>query len=90
MVYDPTYDQVMKETTPDENTDALTRPMCSIGGVLDTVDTAGPSGPCCRVYEKDNFMGLHYDFCHYGLPTDMTERYYQADQFGWHNEINSY
>jgi len=35
-------------------------------------------------------MGLHYDFCHYGAADDMTERYYQADQFGWHNEINSY
>jgi len=35
-------------------------------------------------------MGLHYDFCHYGAPDDMTDRYYQADSFGWHNEINSF
>ena len=89
MVYDPA-DVPASETTVEERKDAETRPMCSIGGVLDTPDIDGPSDTCCRVYEKDNYMGLHYDFCHYGDPLDMTERYYQADQFGWHNEINSY
>lgn len=89
MVYDPT-DVPASEKTKDERTDAETRPMCSIGGILDTEDIVGPSDPCCRVYEKDNFKGLHYDFCHYGPALDMTDRYYQADQFGWHNEINSY
>ena len=59
--------------------DQQTRPMCSVGGVLGTPDTQGPSAPCCRVYEQEDYMGLHYDFCHYGDPLDMTDRYYQAD-----------
>jgi hypothetical protein len=59
--------------------DERTRPMCSIGGILGTPDIEGPSPPCCRVYEKENFEGLHYDFCHYGPTHDMTDRYYQAD-----------
>ena len=43
------------------------RPMCNVGGILDQVDTEGPSDECCRVYEQDNFMGRRYDFCLYGV-----------------------
>ena len=68
------------------------RPMCNVGGILDQVDTEGPSDECCRVYEQDNFMGRRYDFCLYGVDDhdDNYQKYWQADTYGWHNEINSY
>jgi len=34
-----------------ENEDDMYRPMCNVGGILDQVDTEGPSDECCRVYE---------------------------------------
>ena len=34
-----------------EDPDDMYRPMCNVGGILDTVDSEGPSDECCRVYE---------------------------------------
>jgi len=75
-----------------ENEDDMYRPMCNVGGILDQVDTEGPSDECCRVYEQENFMGRRYDFCLYGVDDhgDDYTKYWQADTYGWHNEINSY
>ena len=68
--------------------DAETRPLCSTGGTFTRQDFQGPSPGCCRVYEADEYFGLHYDFCLYNVL--QNEKYWQLDITGWHNEINSW
>lgn len=66
--------------------------MCHVGGIEDEVDTEGPSAECCRVYEFSGFKGRQMDFCVYDI-VDRPEtfaKYWQADTYGWHNEINSF
>lgn len=77
--------------------DALTedekvRPMCHVGGIDSTPDIEGPSPECCRVYEYAGFIGRQYDFCLYDVSQHNLpyQKYWQADTYGWHNEINSY
>ena len=66
--------------------------MCHVGGIEDEVDTEGPSAECCRVYEFAGFKGRQYDFCVYDIHDrpETYSKYWQADTYGWHNEINSY
>ena len=70
------------------------RPMCHTGGIENVPDTEGPSDECCRVYEYENFVGRHYDFCLYDVSDEDKEcpyeKYWQADTYGWHNEITSF
>ena len=75
-----------------DNEDEKYRPMCNVGGILDQEDTEGPSEECCRVYEQTSYRGRRYDFCLYGVDEmgDDYTKYWQADTYGWHNEISSY
>ena len=75
-----------------QNADDKYRPMCNVGGILDQVDTEGPSDECCRVYEQTDYRGRRYDFCLYDVDNagDEYSKYWQADTYGWHNEISSY
>ena len=78
----------------EEDEDKKYRPMCHTGGIENTPDTEGPSEECCRVYEYANFEGRHYDFCLYNVDSfgddECPEKYWQADTYGWHNEITSF
>lgn len=66
--------------------------MCHVGGIDTAPDTEGPSPECCRVYEYAGFVGRQFDFCLYDVAqhTVPYQKYWQADTYGWHNEINSY
>merc|ERR1711978_733613 len=56
--------------------DEKTRPMCHVGGIDTEPDTEGPSADFCL-----------YDVAQHEVPY---QKYWQADTYGWHNEINSY
>ena len=43
---------------------------------------------CCRVYAGIDFTNVHFDFCLYDENQEI--KYWQADTYGWHNEISSY
>jgi hypothetical protein len=75
-----------------DNEDDKYRPMCNVGGILDKEDTEGPSDECCRVYEQTGYRGRRYDFCLYDVDSFGEEyyKYWQADTYGWHNEISSF
>lgn len=80
--------------------DSKTRPMCRTGDMKDKSDEQGPAPFCCRVYEAPEFKGLHYDFCLYGepkseewdtcLPSARDSQYWQADVYGWHDDVSSW
>lgn len=75
-----------------ETVDEQNRPMCHVGGIEDESDEEGPSPECCRVYEYEGFRGRQYDFCLYDVDEHECphEKYWQADTYGWHNEITSF
>ena len=66
--------------------------MCHVGGIENEPDTQGPSPECCRVYEYSNFVGRQFDFCLYDVDAQTApyQKYWQADTYGWHNEVNSW
>ena len=85
--------------------DGASRPLCYIAGMEDQQDNVGPSDQCCRIYESSARTGNFRDFCiqeeikRYD-PNDPSAiinefdesltRLIQLDDYGWHNEMNSW
>ena len=81
--------------------DGKSRPLCNISGFENQVDPQGPSDQCCRIYEYSLYGGRFRDFC---IQEDVTDdtfknwddhkdklfRNIQLDDYGWHNEMNSW
>ena len=83
--------------------DGESRPLCTIAGFENKVDNQGPSNQCCRIYEYSLYKGRFRDFCiqenldNYCDIHDSNEggidtlfRTIQLDDYGWHNEMNSW
>jgi len=81
--------------------DGKSRPLCNIAGFENMVDAQGPSDQCCRIYEYSLYQGRFRDFCIQEDVTDATfanwdlhkeklSRTIQLDDYGWHNEMNSW
>lgn len=85
--------------------DGASRPLCYIAGMEDQQDNVGPSDQCCRIYESSARTGNFRDFCIQEeikrfdpndpnalineFNSDLT-RLIQLDDYGWHNEMNSW
>ena len=83
--------------------DGESRPLCTIAGFENKVDNQGPSNQCCRIYEYSLYKGRFRDFC---IQEDLDDyctihdsnnggvdtlfRTIQLDDYGWHNEMNSW
>lgn len=83
--------------------DGESRPLCTIAGFENKVDNQGPSNQCCRIYEYSLYKGRFRDFC---IQEDLDNycsihaansggvdtlfRTIQLDDYGWHNEMNSW
>ena len=81
--------------------DGKSRPLCNISGFENQVDPQGPSDQCCRIYEYSLYGGRFRDFCiqedvtddtfkNWDLHKDKLFRNIQLDDYGWHNEMNSW
>jgi len=81
--------------------DGKSRPLCNISGFENQVDPQGPSDQCCRIYEYSLYGGRFRDFCiqeevtadtflNWDLHKDKMTRTIQLDDYGWHNEMNSW
>lgn len=85
--------------------DGASRPLCYIAGMEDQQDNVGPSDQCCRIYESSARTGNFRDFCIQeeikrfdpNNPNDLINefnsnltRLIQLDDYGWHNEMNSW
>lgn len=81
--------------------DGKSRPLCNISGFENQVDPQGPSDQCCRIYEYSLYGGRFRDFCiqedvtadtyaNWDTHKDKLFRNIQLDDYGWHNEMNSW
>ena len=83
--------------------DGESRPLCTIAGFENKVDNQGPSNQCCRIYEYSLYKGRFRDFCIQEDIENMCQihaanaggvdtlfRTIQLDDYGWHNEMNSW
>lgn len=81
--------------------DGKSRPLCNISGFENQVDPQGPSDQCCRIYEYSLYGGRFRDFCiqedvtddtfkNWDLHKEKLFRNIQLDDYGWHNEMNSW
>ena len=81
--------------------DGRSRPLCNIAGFENQVDPQGPSDQCCRIYEYSLYGGRFRDFCiqedvgpetfaNWDAHKAKLFRDIQLDDYGWHNEMNSW
>lgn len=76
-----------------------------MAGFIDQQDNIGPSNQCCRIYEYSARTGNFRDFCIQteikrfdpNDPNAIVNEYdpsltrlIQLDDYGWHNEMNSW